>query len=166
MGEVHQIVDHQPVAGLDMGVAAPGGELVGRVEPAVIRDQRGVGQRRVAGPDPDDAVPLHHRVRARPEAIGRPLDVRVAATDARRVDLDPVIGADDMVAGHAAKTERHGAMRADVMEDADAAKGTAEDHQRVAQDGDRDRLVGDVSGPGGHVPRIVDETHRPSPTAG
>jgi len=58
VGQVHQVVDHQPVVALDVEQPAAIGPLI-VVGPFQVMDQRRVGQGLVAGPDPDETVALH-----------------------------------------------------------------------------------------------------------
>ena len=60
MRQVHEIVDHEPVVALDMDgspVAGPSSILI----PVQVRDQRRIGERRIARPEPDEAMPLLDR---------------------------------------------------------------------------------------------------------
>src|SRR5690606_33499159 len=63
VGEVHEVVDHQPVVGLHVVQAAAVGP-VRAFRPLEVGQGVGRGERGVAGPDPDEAVALEHRVTA------------------------------------------------------------------------------------------------------
>jgi hypothetical protein len=68
--EVHEIVDDETVVAFDMNglaVAGPAGIVV----PVHVRYQRGIGQRRIAHPEPDETMPLDHWIRAH---AGRRID--------------------------------------------------------------------------------------------
>ena len=63
VGEVHQVVDHEPVVALHVDGLAVAGPLR-IVVPVHVRHQRGIGQRRIAHPQPDEAMPLDHGIGA------------------------------------------------------------------------------------------------------
>ena len=68
--QVHQIVDHQPVVAFDMNglaVAGPGRIVV----PVHVRNQRGIGHRGIAHPQPDKPMPLDDGIGAH---AGRRID--------------------------------------------------------------------------------------------
>ena len=94
--EVHQVVDDQLVAAVDvdgLAVARP----VRRVVHVQVGDQVGIGQRRVTGPHPDVAMPLHHRVGVHGGARVDRLLGRHERRAAVGVVADAVVAAHDLV---------------------------------------------------------------------
>ena len=159
VGQVHEVVDHQPVVafhGDQLAVAGPGGIVV----PVHVGDLRRVGERRVAGPHPDQAVALDHRKGAhRGGRIDRLLRRHEGAAAARIVG-QAVIAADDLVAVEPAFRQRQQAMPAGVGERRDAAVESAVEHELLAADGTGQELALDLDVIGGGVPGVERERRR------
>src|SRR6185503_20437137 len=79
------------------------------------------------------------------------------------VELQAVIAAGQMVAGHLAHRQRRGAMTAAVLQRADRATGGAEQYDLVIEKGLGDRLVGELVRPQRGVPAVAQE-HSWSPS--
>ena len=128
-----------------------------------IDDRRGVGQRRVAEPDPDELVLLDQRIAldrglARNEALARHLHAF-----ALRVDDQTVIAALDAVLDDRAEAQRRGAVAAAVGQRGGAAVAVAEQHDRVVADAAGERRFAELVTPCGDVPGIARE-HRLPPS--
>jgi hypothetical protein len=113
--EVHQVVDDQLVPALEvdqLAVAGPGGIVV----LVQVGDQFGVGQGRVAGPHPDEAMALDHGVAAHARGrVDRLLRGHEHAAALRVVD-QAVVAAGHVVALDLALGQRHQPVPAGVLE--------------------------------------------------
>ena len=169
--EIHQVVEHQAIVALDANgpaVAGPGRVVV----PVQVGDQGGIGERRIAGPHPDEAMPLGHRIGAHAGAgIDRFLRRHERAA-ALRVVGDAVIAAHDLVALEPALRERQQAMPAGVLErDRAAVGGAPVEHELLVADRAGEQRVPDLVVPGDRIPRVerkaAGSRHRsPPPVAG
>ena len=159
VGQVHQIVDHQPVVALHMNglaVAGPGRIVV----PVHVGHQRRVGQRRIAHPQPDEAMPLDHGIGAH---AGRGVDGVLrghVGAAALRIEFQPVIAADDVVAVEPSLGQRHQPVPAGVLQRAHLSVGLAVHHDMLAADRARKQRVLEIDIPGGGVPGIEREGWR------
>ena len=153
VGEVHQIVDHQAIVAFDvngLAVAGPGRIVV----PVHVRHQRRIGQRRIAHPQPDEAMPLDHGIGAH---AGRRVDGLLrghVGAAALRVVFQPVIAADHGVAVEPALRQRHQPMPAGILQRAHLSVGLAVHHDMLAADRARKQRVLEIDIPGGGVPGI------------
>ena len=136
---------------------------VGVTQFGQIEHRGGVGPRRIAHPDPDDAMRLVHR---KGIDIGRGRQVvlpRHAHASARAVEGHAMIAALDRVADPLAAAQRQLAVRATVLERHDPAVRGAEHHQVLRQDRERRQRLAEIRRPAGDVPGILHEGHDPFP---
>jgi hypothetical protein len=113
-----------------------------------------VGLRRVAGPDPDEAVLLDHR-------IG--LDLREAAHAlaghgdhlAVAAHHQAVVAADQVVVADVAERQLRAAVRAEVFDRRDLAVGAAVEGDLLVADRAAQGLVVDFVGGAGNVPGVL-----------
>ena len=155
--QVHQVVDDQLVAAVDvdrLAVARP----VGVVVPVQVRHGVGVGQRRVAGPHPDVAVPLHHRVGVhRGAGVDRVLG-RHEGGAAVGVVADAVVAAHDLVvAAQLAHRQRRQPVPARVGQRDGPAGGGPVEHDRPARDRLGQQVAAHLVVPRGGVPGVERE---------
>ena len=156
VGEVHQIVDHEAIIAFHMNglaVAGPGGIVV----PVHVGHQRRVGQRRIAHPEPDEAMPLDHGIGAH---AGRGVDGFLRGHEgaaALRIVFQAVIAADDRVAVEPPLGQRHQPVPAGILQRADLAIGLAVHHDMLAADRAGKQRVLEIDVPGGGVPGIERE---------
>ena len=114
--EVHEVVDDQLVAALEVDELAVAGPLR-VVVPVQVGHAVRVGERRVARPHPDEAVPLHHRDSCARGAAGL-IVFCDGMNDAAALGVvdEPVVAAGDVVALELALRQRHQAVPAGVLE--------------------------------------------------
>ncbi len=114
VGEVHQVVDHEPVVAADMVQPAAVGPFR-LFRPFKVVDLIGIGEFLIAGPDPDEAVALFDRVAAdaweTAHALAGHTDGLAFATH-----LEPVIAADQLAVTDEAERERRAPMRAKIFD--------------------------------------------------
>ncbi|MNY15872.1 hypothetical protein D3C86_1491090 [compost metagenome] len=94
VGEVHQVIDHQPIVAIDVEQPAAVGPLLAD-RPFQMMDQRRVSLVLLPGPDPDETVTLFNRVglvaRKTPYALPRHFDgLAIATHDQAVVATDQV----------------------------------------------------------------------------
>ena len=105
MREVEQVVDDQLPVGLDVQVGRLGAP-VRIVEPMEVGDLVGVGERRIAHPDPDPVIALDHRIGAHPRRLRDQVLARHAHALAGAVEAQAVVVALQRVADHLAHRQR------------------------------------------------------------
>ena len=153
VGEVHQIVDHQPIVAGDMKEAAAIGPLIA-LRP---RQRMQLGRVRpfgVSGPDPDEAVALKHRKGADGGKIVDAL-ARHAGRPAGAADRQPMIAAHQIAATHEAQRKRRAAVRAEILQRRDATVGAAIEYHGFAANLAREGLVGQLIGGAGDIPGVA-----------
>ena len=138
MRQIEQVVVHELIVRREVVIARH--RLPGRVvHPVEIRDAGGVGQRRLAQPDPREGVALDQRIfaHARPRRHlvlpGHPHALAVA------VKAQSMVAALDLVSDDAAERQRREAMRAAVGKRDRLARGGAEQHDLLAAHGAGER---------------------------
>jgi hypothetical protein len=155
VGEVHQVVDHQTVVGLDVIQAAAVCPF-GVVMPFHDRDQCRVCLVPLAGPDPYESVALFHREasngRKAADTLARHGDGLAVATH-----LQPVVPAHQLAIADTAQGERRAAVGAKIFHGRDfpflcPVKGDA-----LVADGAPQRFVGQLLGRAGHIPGVFRE---------
>ena len=155
--EVRQVVHDQQVVRVVVQVARmPAPARVAQVRE--VEDLRRVRFRRIAHPDPDQAVAFDHRIAAHAE-LGRnvvlPGNLHALA---RRVEFQPVVHAAHAVALDAAVGEQRAAMAAAVVERHRLAGIALVQHDRLVEDGAREQLAVDqLVVPGRDVPAVHEE---------
>ena len=154
MRQVHQIVHHHHVVSGDAEHRAPVRPAIRPVVVWVIEDRVLVGERRIAHPDPDELLPLHHRIAAHTRVAGDTLLTRDADATPGPVVDQPVIAALDSLRHDASVGERRAAVAAPVLQRRRPAVRVAEQHDRLVHDRPGERLVADLLRPGGHIPCI------------
>ncbi|EWS62703.1 hypothetical protein Y695_04066 [Hydrogenophaga sp. T4] len=159
--QVHQVVDHEPVVAGDVVQAAAVGKG-GVVLPLELRHQRGVGERGVARPDPDETVCFVHREalngRKRPHALARHRDGLAVAAHGQTV-----VTADQGIALHLAQRQRRAAVGAEIEHRGHQAGAVAEQGHGLLADAPAERPVGgDLFAAGSDVPGVEGE-HVASP---
>ena len=132
VGEVHQVVDEQHEVALDVVVLRLVRPVLVVVVPGIGNDGRGIGLRRIAGPDPEELVLLDERIalhaRARRDAVlAGDVDALAAA-----VEHQAVVAALQALGDHLAARERSAAVRAAVLERRGFAVGVAEQMVRAS----------------------------------
>ena len=154
MAQVEQVVGQQLIGATDVvGPADCGERRIGQL--AEIGNHRGIGCG-VAEPHPDPAMAFDHGKRG----PAPPGDHRLAGNgDARAgaVEAHAVVGALDRLPDDGAERQRQVTVRAVVGERRDSARRGAEDDERLAADGPRERPVGQVARPFDDVPAVADE---------
>ncbi len=154
MREVEQVLVQPHVAGLHVKLLARG-HPAGIVDPAGVR--RRLRRRAGAHPDPHQRPVLLDRegARARPR---RHHGLRGhAAAHAVAAEACAVVTADQRVAFQRAQRQRHRAVGAAVFERGDAAVGTAQKHDRDAEQPARQRRASHLVGEGSDVPLVAHE---------
>ena len=148
--QVHQVVDHQPVVGLDVVKPAAVGPL-GVVVPLHVRDQRRVGLVLVTWPDPDEPVALHHRKAA---DRGEAADALAGHGDRLAVatHFQPVVATDQLALADVAQRQRGAAVRAEIFHRRDLALLGPVEHDGLVADGAAQGLFVDFFGRAGHIP--------------
>ena len=154
VGEVHEVVDDELVAAVDvdgLAVARP----VGVVVVVQVGHRVRIGERRVAGPHPHVAVPLDHRVGVhRGARIDRVLR-RHERGPAVGVVADAVVAAHDLVvAAQLAHRQRRQPVPARVGERDGPPCGRPVEHDRPPGDRLRQQVAADLVVPGRGVPGV------------
>src|ERR1700730_6595775 len=162
MRQVHQIVDHQHVIGLDRIDVVLVGPFAGFVVVGKIDDPVGIGPGCVAHPYPyqlvffDCGIAAHLRVC---RYLLLPGDAHAAA---RSVDDEAVIAALDSLLDDGAHAKRRSAVAAAGGERPDAARTVAKQPDGLVKDSPRQRLfAADLVRPGADVPRITQQHEKP-----
>ncbi len=163
MGQVEQIVDDELPVGRDVEIAAFG-PPVGVIEPMEIGDLVRIGERRIAHPYPQPAIPLDHRIafdlrRRRYGVLARHLHASAGA-----VISQAMVVALQMIADELSHGKRQVAVDAAVLERGGRAVLFAEKHDRLAEDHPPERLACNLVLRGGDVPEIFQEHGRTSLT--
>ena len=152
VGQVHQVVDHQPVIGLDVVETAGIGPL--RVVKKVKhRHQTRVGQCGVTRPHPHKAIALDHRIRADAGKALHPLAGHVHGF-AFATHLQAVVAAHQFAVLHPAQRERGTPVRAKVLDRHRLLFGIAKEHHVLVADDAPQRFFGQVGTGAGHVPGV------------
>ena len=167
VGEVEQIVDQQPIIDLhdqmvlDPGVIGP----LGIAEQLDVGNERRVGRRRLAHPDPRRAMAFDHRIGRHIRAGGNFLAaMRIVDAGARAVEAQPVIGAFDDVADSLALVQRREAVGAHVADGDDIAGLPAKQQHRFVEKPARNRRLADLRAPAGTIPGISEIGHARPPS--
>ena len=154
VGQVHEIVDDQPVITLQAveGAAFADPGLI--AVPVEIRDLVGIGQGRIAHPDPDQ--PVSFDCREGLHAGGRVdgfLRRHVGAA-ADRIEDEAVVAADHLIAVQVTERERQQAVPAGVFQRHDLTVGSPVQDDVFAADRARRQLALDLVIPGRGIPRV------------
>jgi hypothetical protein len=138
---------------------ALGRGIVGRRSHArVIGDQRLIGGRSVAGPQPHQAVALAHHVRTHRGGLrDHAVSMRVVHAAAVAAETQAVVRALDHAAfADLARGQRREAVRAAVGQCRERTTFTTEEHQRLAEQRACQRAIGsELVGEAGHVPGVA-----------
>ena len=158
VAQVEQIVDEEAVVGGDV-VIALGDRPRGVVEPVEVGDQVRIGARRVAQPDPHEAVALDGREDLDPRPAGDDRLARYGDARARGIEPQPMIAAFDDVAVEPAERQGDVAVRTAVgHRHRGAGHGPEQDHRPIDQRALEQRAT-DVRTIGRDLPAIGQE-HR------
>ncbi len=153
MAQVQQIIDKKPPAAFDIKII-PDRNPVRIVIPVKIRDQSGIRLVRIAHPDPDPAVPFHHRP-CPDRRTGRHLCLtRHRHTHPGSVINQPVIRTFDTAIDDFPHRKRHKAVRAAIFQRRDASVAVAEKHDGLIHDGTPQRAVIKLMRPSGDIPAV------------
>ncbi|MEJ2655314.1 MAG: hypothetical protein P8Z69_08445 [Acidihalobacter sp.] len=157
VSEVHEVVDHELVIALEAveraAFAGPGRIVV----PVEVGNKVGVGQRRVARPDPYQAVAFDSREGADAgRGVHRLLRGHVY-TAAVAVEFQAVVAAHEIVAVELAHRQRQQAVPAGVLQRDDVAISATIEHQLLVAQGSFADFVLDFVVPGSGVPGILGE---------
>ena len=153
--QVEQVLHEQHLAGLERD--DPVHVRPARVgEPGGVRDRLRVGEVRVTGPDPDDAVPLHDREPVH-GGLGEVGLLGDADAEPRAVDPVAVVVTGDHVVVEDAQRERVPPVRAAVLDRVDAAVGEPVEADRPTTDPPLHQRPADLVGPGADVPAVHDD---------
>ena len=157
VGEVHEVVDDELVAAVDVDRLAVTGPL-GVVVPVQVGHEVGVGERRVARPHPHVAVPLDHRVGVHGGAGVDRLLRGHERGPAVGVVADAVVAALDLVgAAQLAHRQRRQPVPARVGQRHRAALRGAVEHDRPTRDRLGQQVAAHLVVPRGGVPRVQGE---------
>ena len=119
--QVHQVVDHQPVVALRRGTGRRRRPTRGSSAHGRWWSLRRIGLRRVARPDPDEAVALDHRVGADRRKAAHALAGHRDASCRRSPSPGRGSRRRACLSTHAAERQRRAAVRAEVLERRDRA---------------------------------------------
>ena len=157
--QIEQIIDDKLPVRLDMEIGAFGSPFR-IVQPMEIRDRSGIGERRIAHPDPNPVIAFDHRIASYLRSVRNlllPRDVNAMAV-ARKAQS--VIEALQRIADKLAHRQRQVAMRAAVLEGHRGSVFRPKQNDRVAQDHATQRFVADLGIGRGDVPIISQEHER------
>ncbi len=153
VGEIHQIVDDEPIIAFDgdeLAVARPGRIVV----PVQVGNLGGIGERRIARPYPDEAMTLDDGIGAH---AGRGVDRLLRGHEraaAPRVERQPVVAADHLVALQAPQGQRQQAMPARVRQRGGGAVPTTIENDLLAAYRARQQLPPHLAVVGGSIPGV------------
>ena len=152
--QVHQVVDDEAVVAFQAVEGAALADPFGAVVPVEIRDLGRIGQSGIAGPDPDEPMPLGDRIGA--DAGGRidGLLRRHVGAAPGGIEDEPMIAADHLVAFEAPHGERQQPVPAGVLERRHLPVGAAIENHVLVADRPRGELVLDLMAPGRGIPSI------------
>ena len=152
VGQVHQVVDHQPVIGFDVVEASRIGPA-GVVKEVKHGHQAGVGQGGVARPHPHEPIALDHCICADAGKALYPLAGHVHGF-AFAAHFQAVVAADQFAVLHPAQRQRGTAVRAKVLDRHGLLFGIAKKHHALVANGAAQGLVAEVCAGAGHVPGV------------
>ena len=151
MRKVHEVIDHEAIVAVDM--VTPAAIRPFRTHgPCQMRDLRGISQARLARPDPDEAITLHHRETTDAGKAANPL-LRHGDHLALTAHHQTMIAAGQPTIADRAQRKRRAAMRTKIFQRRDLIfRPTVKDDffaanlppQRLIQD--LIRRTGDVPG--------------------
>lgn len=153
VGEVHEVVEDQPVVAVDSdGPAVPGPLRI--VVPVQVRNEIGIGHRGIAQPDPDEPVPLHDRVRSdRGGGVERLLGRHPGAA-AMGPEGEAVVATDHLVTVQLAHRQRHETVPAGIGHRHRVPGSGAVQHERSLAYGARQQAATYFGVPGRGVPGV------------
>jgi hypothetical protein len=154
VGQVHQVVQQQARARRERGHPAHD-DPPGVTEPGHPRNQDGIRSFGIADPHPDQRVLFHEWVPRHPGRPGNPLLCRDGRALAGRVVGEPVVPADDAVAGQRALAERVPEVHTPIGQSGHGAVGGAVEDDRLVHDGPGEQPGTDLVGVGGDVPGLT-----------
>ena len=165
---VEDIVRDELVVAFHVDRIRPRERPVRMLGPPPVRDQRRIGPRRVAHPDPYPAILLEHRIRAharlrRDSALAGDLHALSG-----RVEKQPVIAAAQAIAFEAPARQRQMAVAAAVFQRHGAPRLGAEENHRLIEESARERRARHLAIPGGDIPgmtQVAAQTARASTTS-
>ncbi|MNO24381.1 hypothetical protein D3C76_142030 [compost metagenome] len=152
MGEVHEVVDHQAVVATDVEQPAAVGPLIIH-RPFQMRNQRRVGLRLVAGPDPDEAIALDGRKGLVAGEATHPL-ARHRHGLAVATHHQAVVAAHQVAVLDIAQRQRCAAVRAEVLDGGYLVLSGAVEHDFFPADLPAQGFGGDFVGGAGDVPGV------------
>ena len=155
--QVHQVVDDEAVVAFEAVEGAALADPFGAVVPVEIRNLGRIGQSRVAGPDPDQAMALDDRIGAHAGGRVDGLLRRHVGAAPGGVEDEPVIAADHLIAFEAAHGERQQPVPAGVLQRRHLPVGAAVENDVLVADRPRGELVLDLMAPGRGIPGIERE---------
>ena len=157
MGQIHEVVDHQPVIAVDM-VEAATVRPIRTLGPFEMVKLRWIRARGVARPDPDEAVTLHDREvsncrKAAHSLAGHRHGLAVAT------HVEPMIAADEHAFDDSPERERGAAMGTEVLHRGNCPVGTAKEDNWLAADRPAQRFGVDFLRHAGDIPGVFRERH-------
>src|SRR5690606_3301799 len=155
---VHEVVDHEPIIAIDVIQAAAIRPLVAYC-PVQVGNKAGVGQSRVARPDPDKAVPLLDRIAFYAGKTANPLHghgygLAIATHD------QSVLAANQIPIFYVAQRQRRATVRAEVFDRTHLTLGATVKRNAFATNLPAQRFGFDLVWGTGHVPSVLREHMR------
>ncbi|MNP08429.1 hypothetical protein D3C76_1004970 [compost metagenome] len=161
MTQVHDVVGQQFVVRARRQIPMPLGVGWRLVEEGKIRNQRIVGQARIARPDPDRAMALSDRERADTGGLGdTPIAVGIVRTLATAIKTQAVVRTLNAVADNLAHVQRGKTVRATIGERLDRPLAIAKEHDGLLDDGSaKHPTLRQLVRPSSDVPGVEQITH-------
>ena len=158
VGQVHEVVDHEPVIAFDVVQPTAVGPL-GVIGPGQMVDLGGVGLLRIARPDPDKTVALHHGIRPYGGEATHALawhGYRLAIA----THLQTVVATNQFAVFDLAQRQRSTAVGAKVFDGGHLVLGATEEHDGLATNLAAEGLSIDFAGHSAHVPSVLGKHNR------
>ena len=152
--QIHQIVDHQAIVAFEAIERAALAFPFGAVVPVKVRQDGGIGSRGIAGPDPDQPMPLDHGIGAH---AGRRIDGLLRGHEtatSRRIEDQTVVAAHDLIADEPSERKRQQPMPAGILQRDGIPVRAAIEHDVLAADRSRRQFALDLVAPGGGIPSV------------
>jgi len=125
--------------------------------PGIAWDGRGIGQTRIAHPDPDQAVALGDGKAADPGALRDQRLARDFDAVSAAIENHAVIFAADVVSEHLSAGQGHAAVATAVFQRDNLTIGLPIEHDGLFEQGPRKRTFADFRPPGRHIPSVIEK---------